>query len=381
MPKSDTEIVSDLIGKIYDAAVNSTQWRTVLADLTSVLNGTAAVIRLFNKETLAPVFSAEIGHDDFYINAYHNYYYMLDPINSCQDKLQVGVLLDTRKIINDRDFKASEFYNDFVRRYDLFYGVGANVAEVDDGCLRLGIQRSQQMGAFGVREKRLILQLTPHFQRALKIHYRFSALERERNLTYEAMNRLTLGVILLDEEARPFFINSSADNIITKNNILLLSSSGARARYPSLDKSLQKAINECLLIAKGDTKNGNVHPFVFNNESGGSSLKLIVAPLFQAHGETSFGLARPCIALYIFNTESLNVHSHELLSAIYELTPAESRLAIALGNGDSLDEIAGQFNIAKTTARAHLRSIFEKTNTHRQGEVVRLVINTVGSLN
>ena len=44
------------------------------------------------------------------------------------------------------------------------------------------------------------------------------------------------------------------------------------------------------------------------------------------------------------------------------------------------DEAAEQLNIRKNTARAHLRSIFSKTNVTRQTSLVTLLLSSMSSL-
>lgn len=61
------------------------------------------------------------------------------------------------------------------------------------------------------------------------------------------------------------------------------------------------------------------------------------------------------------------------LERIYRLTPAEAKLAVLLGGGAALAEAAEKLGVSVATVRAQLRSIFEKTHTHRQAELVILI--------
>jgi DNA-binding CsgD family transcriptional regulator len=58
---------------------------------------------------------------------------------------------------------------------------------------------------------------------------------------------------------------------------------------------------------------------------------------------------------------------------IYQLTPAEMKLCDGLLSGLSLAEIAASRAIAIDTARHQLKTIFAKTGTNRQVELVRLM--------
>jgi len=69
-------------------------------------------------------------------------------------------------------------------------------------------------------------------------------------------------------------------------------------------------------------------------------------------------------------------HQDRLLSADdwgpYSLTPAERRLANCIATGASLRDSANQIGITYETARNQLKSIFAKTRTRRQAELVAL---------
>jgi DNA-binding CsgD family transcriptional regulator len=60
------------------------------------------------------------------------------------------------------------------------------------------------------------------------------------------------------------------------------------------------------------------------------------------------------------------------------LTPAETRLAIALFKGQSVEAYARQTAISINTARWHLKQIYAKTGVKRQTELIRILLKTTG---
>jgi DNA-binding CsgD family transcriptional regulator len=64
----------------------------------------------------------------------------------------------------------------------------------------------------------------------------------------------------------------------------------------------------------------------------------------------------------------------EWLQQLYGLTPAESRLALLLAAGNAPKEAAQQLQVGISTVRSQLKSIFAKTDTNRQSELVRLLL-------
>ncbi|WP_254018867.1 helix-turn-helix transcriptional regulator [Mesorhizobium escarrei] len=67
------------------------------------------------------------------------------------------------------------------------------------------------------------------------------------------------------------------------------------------------------------------------------------------------------------------VPSPNVLSGLFDLTPAEARLAVELASGRSVQEAAMEIGIAVKSARTYLERIFRKTETSRQSELVALL--------
>jgi DNA-binding CsgD family transcriptional regulator len=54
----------------------------------------------------------------------------------------------------------------------------------------------------------------------------------------------------------------------------------------------------------------------------------------------------------------------------FNLTQAETRLALAMAQGITVSEYANAHNVTIGTARVQLKSVMRKTDTHRQAEFV-----------
>jgi DNA-binding CsgD family transcriptional regulator len=65
----------------------------------------------------------------------------------------------------------------------------------------------------------------------------------------------------------------------------------------------------------------------------------------------------------------------------FGLTAAEAGLAAEIVKGDGREAAAKRRGISVSTARAQLSSIFEKTGTHRQAELVHLLLELAGERN
>jgi DNA-binding CsgD family transcriptional regulator len=63
-----------------------------------------------------------------------------------------------------------------------------------------------------------------------------------------------------------------------------------------------------------------------------------------------------------------------LLRRLYGLTTTEADVAVHVARGTDLKEISDELSVSITTVRKHLQHVFVKTDTHRQAELVRLLL-------
>ena len=88
-----------------------------------------------------------------------------------------------------------------------------------------------------------------------------------------------------------------------------------------------------------------------------------------------FDVPNPVTAIVIVNAPARHVHPpQEILQSLFGLTPAETRLALLVGDGYALREIGEMIGVSSNTLKTQLASIFRKTGTSRQAQVVRLML-------
>lgn len=63
----------------------------------------------------------------------------------------------------------------------------------------------------------------------------------------------------------------------------------------------------------------------------------------------------------------------DIIAALFDLTPAEARVARAVAKGQSPGAVAGELKISAETVRSHLKRVFSKTGVSRQSELAALL--------
>jgi DNA-binding CsgD family transcriptional regulator len=64
----------------------------------------------------------------------------------------------------------------------------------------------------------------------------------------------------------------------------------------------------------------------------------------------------------------------------FDLTPAEARLVVHLVTGTSLKSSARALGVGYETVRRQVKSVFHKTGTHRQSELVLTVLRAINEM-
>ncbi len=177
----------------------------------------------------------------------------------------------------------------------------------------------------------------------------------------EALDRMGYGGILLDTFGQVLLINHAATRILQENAPGDDRPSGSDAGEAL--KALLRFDASARLTMKDDA-----WVVIRRDETGERPLVLHTVPIINQ------ALAGPQMILIIVD---LWAHPHLVpatLQKIFGLTPAEAKLAIEIAHGQTLDDIAAEHRVSPATARKQLASVLSKTYTHRQAELVALLV-------
>lgn len=145
---------------------------------------------------------------------------------------------------------------------------------------------------------------------------------------------------------------------------------GAHDRLVLAGKAADALLQQTLMAGQGAIKPA-VRSIPVAARDDRPALILHVLPLRRAAHEIFSGADMLLIATPV--GASLMVPSPTILTGLFDLSPAEARLAAALAAGSVLKEASAQNGITVKTARSYLEQIFRKTGTRQQSELVALL--------
>lgn len=180
-----------------------------------------------------------------------------------------------------------------------------------------------------------------------------------------ALDYLEHAVFVLDADSCIHFASAAAHRLIDADRLYARNgqlSSPAASETAALRRLVRESI---------EATSFGPAPMVFHRlDATDNALCLGVTAARHSAGSL---LDRPLAIVFVMKPSQLSLPEVRQLRDHFGLTDAQARLAIEIAKGHGLKACARRLGIAETTARSHLRQIFDKTGTRRQAEFVRLV--------
>ncbi len=216
----------------------------------------------------------------------------------------------------------------------------------------------------------LLSALAPHLRVALQV---LAALEQEKaraSVSVDAFRRMNFGWLSIDHKCRIVDCDPQAERFLDR------SASLRRGPYDRLTPS-RPAIDRQLSILARDFAADRRHRPRAINLNRDPWIDILVSPMrLEALG----GDSRAVAIVYLRGDRSSSSDRHEQLVDLFDLTPAEARLAWSLAQGLSIAEAAAAHGLTVETARYYSKKIYAKTGARGQVDLVRNILTGVLAL-
>jgi DNA-binding CsgD family transcriptional regulator len=232
----------------------------------------------------------------------------------------------------------------------------------------VGINRPRAAGRFSEREIKALRHIAPHLQRALEVFVRIATLQARSHAHEAAWELLGCGVLLLDHSGAVLWSNGKARAMLAVADGLVLRNGILTAALASDAAALAATIRDALLARRerGLRPGGALR---VSRRSRKRALSVLVSPLRIEH----CFVRAPAAVVFVTDPEWQPGPPAEIYRRLYDLTIREAAVAASLVAGAGLAETALELGISIHTARTHLRGLFRKTETRRQGELIALL--------
>ena len=366
------ELLSHILGAIYDAALDEAGWVTCLESIRQEMDANYAslIVRTETTNDVGLIVSA--GNDQTNLDP-GNPYIALSPFTG----MKPDQLVTVTDVLSEREWRESAYYRDYCAPQGVFHVLAADIATRNGGVYGFRVTRPETAPDFLKSDIDFCRLIIPHIKRALNLHLSIHQDRKVSTLYHHAMAQMMVGVVILDQNGLVIESNSAGTAILALQDGLRAVDQQLEASYANDNRKLHALLRQALEHPHA-AKVTLTEAMSISRPSGKLSWGLIVQSI--SSDQWTEGKQRPSVAVFVRNAEGKVDPPVRLAQQLFQLTPAETALAIQMANGSSLEEAAELLGIRRNTARAHLRSIFSKTGVRRQTELVRLFLNSVAWL-
>lgn len=233
--------------------------------------------------------------------------------------------------------------------------------------------RSPGEEPFGEHEMEIMRAMVPHFRSSLRARTRLIVSERLAESCAAGLDKLGVGVLVVDALGQPLEMSPVAERILNANDGLAI-----RPRFGAKRGADNRQLQELVRKAAGEEWRPGGVAMAVSRPSGLPNYELVVDALPCPPGLPRDG----SVVVYLRDRTIGAAQALEagLLRDLFGLTEAEALVACAAADGRSAHEIAEHLGIRYNTVRAHFRSIFTKSGFSSRADLVHMVLNSPASL-
>lgn len=376
---------SALIDRIYHGATNPGEWPEIIQDIAAWIN--APKILLFTPQVAMAEggFMFVHGITQQFFELWPKYHKPMDLWAQrayergfvVQGKVGVG-----EELVPAVELAKSRWYREVLTTENIFYLLTSIIFDGSDGqnpCVVCSLYRGLRADAFNDDDKQKLSLILPHISRALGVMLKLRNTEFKLAASYAALDRIGTGVLLVGGDRSILFANHAAKNILSEEDGLSLRKYGSNVIGQLSSKNMETQANIDIALSKAIEPMAQAVPHFaqcvrVHRPSGQLPYALQFSSL-ASNNEFGQGRDAPQVIIFISDpTKEIQVDP-ELLRKTYDLTPAEIRVAVALCQEGSIEEVAAKAGTSFHTVRSQLKQVYQKTGVDNRTKLTKLIVS------
>ncbi|MCC6452617.1 MAG: helix-turn-helix transcriptional regulator [Acidobacteria bacterium] len=373
MPKKKEKHTIKVAGRRYSESAREDALSTAFEDTLRVFNNGVSPLDPRKEEAASGERSLSRELDDVFINKYIETFGDLKPSTETAHPVNDDQPLTSAAKIKDQSFEKTEIYKGFFREYNIFNYEYHALVRPDGVMAGFSISLPERKKIYGKKERGSLDKL---LKRSISDSLADINRSSDHDVLADTINKMTRPALIVDQNVKVRTANSRAAKILEANDGLSVDKSGSLiARNPEATKDLHATLHSVHSQRRdGDPDAGAI--CLLRRPSGDRQLQLLASPI----GETT-GNDDDCLTIIFLCDPERSVRvSEAVLRKLYDLTPAEAAVASRLAKGESVEQICDHLTITANTCRTHLKRIYSKTSTSRQGELISLILTSIATI-
>jgi DNA-binding CsgD family transcriptional regulator len=356
--------VDDIVDRIYEASVIPELWIDILDRLAAIAHCDGGIliaadsrqnVRALSSDCLSPMLSAFINEGWMQQNIRAS---RLRPMNYS------GFVVDL-DLVTPEEMETDPLYVDCLRKHGGGVGTGTVIPAPSGDLIIFNIERSHKRGVVNREVLPALDVLRPHLARSALLSIRLG-LERAQTMT-QTLGRLDLPGAVLSTTGLVLSANSLFEKL--NEQFIPIAGGGLAISHTPAENLLQLALK----ISRPSASDLQSYSVPVPATGGASPCVAHLIPVRRQARDIFSQAAHILVVTPLSSPQAPQAH---ILFGLFDLSPAEARVAQKLVEGGSIEQIAIDNKLSRETVRSQLKSVFAKTATSRQSELVGLLMGT-----
>ncbi|MBW8849023.1 MAG: LuxR family transcriptional regulator [Burkholderiales bacterium] len=370
LPGVSAQALSDLIGEIYDCALDPQAWPQACRTIAGLCDSTGGGICVHDTRHAQndqlfvfgyePDFLAKLGSQ-----------YAQSPMAVADVVAQLG---HVSALSMDQDqLSESRFFRDVLEPFGLQDIIWFPALRTAGRMASLHASRSVKASKYQAMDVGLFKLLAPHVCRSLAISDLLDLGTLRSEMLEKTLDGLTSGVFLTAIDGRVVYMNQAAEQQVKAGSAIRLVNNRLWPTDGAARAALSAALGEA---GRDDAFAGTREHALAIPGSGGVGYVATLLPLQS--GRRTEVLAPFAASVAVFTQDPIEAPAMpgEAFARLHGLTGAELRVLHALSQGLGGMDVADMLGISEPTVRTHLQRMYSKTQTRKQSELLALLRNS-----
>ena len=369
--RRETELLSSLIGDIYDTTFDRSLWPATLKKIAAFVRGESAAV--FWDDAAGgggDIYFEDGGIDPTYRDLYFEKFVKCNPITTPRFFAGTEIPVATGDLIPYDEFLTTRFYREWAQPQGLVDFASITLEKSATKSAMFGVFRHQRHGLVDDEMRRRMLLLGPHIRRAVLIAKVFNVKEAEAAMFSQTLDGLRAAIFFVDANGHIVHANAAGHFLVSEADVLHVAAGKLVAGEAETDAGLQHTF---LAAATGDAAIGGTGIALPLIGKKGERHVAHVLPLTSGTRQRARPSHAASAAVFVHKSAVEAPSPPEVIATAYKLTMAELRVLLAIAEVGGVPEVAEVLGIAVTTVRTHLGNVFAKTGANRQADLVKLV--------
>lgn len=281
-------------------------------------------------------------------------------------RLAPGIAMQDTGVVTEFDLVTPEqmrtdpFYREVLYPNGGGWAIGSFHTLMTGETVLLSAERAFDLGPYSREHVSRIAQLRPHYARSAMLSARLN-LERAKAMA-EVFQLLDLPAAVLQATGRMLAANQLFEQLMPSEF------EDRQSRIQAVDPGADALLHTAL-----EWRGAGPPPVLSIPVPAGEGRLAKVIHVLPIRGAAHDIFAGATTVLLVTAVAPLAVPGAELLQGLFDLTPAEARVARRIATGYEVKRIATDLGVSPATIRNQLTSVLSKTGVHRQTDLALLL--------